>query len=165
VNPMAAQEADVGGVSEAPWNDLIAASAREVFEIMVGSKLGPADASRQGQGGVTAMLGFAGKPCGVFTVRCPWAAAAAVAGRMLGVSPDELPTEQVCDAVGEICNMVAGSLKSRLNDAGAGCLMTTPSVIRGVDYEVRCLACDRCFGLIMEFEGHLLAFDLELQAS
>lgn len=110
------------------------------------------------------MLGFAGATSGVFSVRCPWDAAAAIAARMLGSAPEELQPEQVCDALGEICNMVAGSVKSRLKDAGAGCMMSIPTVVRGVDYQVRCLACDRCFSIVMEFDGKSVVFHLELQS-
>ncbi|MFZ0706008.1 MAG: chemotaxis protein CheX [Candidatus Korobacteraceae bacterium] len=146
------------------WTRLIVEAAQEVFELMVAVKLTPASADRQRGAGVTAMLGFAGAPTGVFSVRCSWDAAADIAARMLGSSPQELASEQVGDALGEICNMVAGSVKTRLPDAGAGCMMSTPTVVRGVDYEVRCLACDCCFSIVMEFDGEAVVFHLELQS-
>jgi chemotaxis protein CheX len=146
------------------WSRLMVDAAQEVFEIMVAARLTPADAADQQRAGVTAMLGFAGAPTGVFSVRCPWDAAAAIAGRMLGSGTEELDSDQVCDALGEICNMVAGSMKTRLQDSGAGCMMSTPSVVRGVDYEVRCLACDRCYTIVMAFDGQSVVFHLELQA-
>lgn len=151
-------------VPDVEWSRLMLDAAEEVFEIMVAAKLTPADAAAQQRAGVTAMLGFAGAPTGVFSVRCPWDAAAVIAGRMLGSGPEELVPDQVCDALGEICNMVAGSMKTRLPDSGAGCMMSTPSVVRGVDYEVRCLACDRGYSLVMEFDGRTVVFHLELQA-
>jgi len=146
------------------WSERIAEAAQEVFELMVGSKLAMAADRGAQHGSVTAMLGFAGTPCGVFCVRCSWSGAAAIAGRMLGTSPEELPPDQVCDALGEVCNMVAGSIKIRLGDGGSACMMSTPTVVRGVDYEVRCLACDRCFSVVMDFEGNALVFHLELQS-
>lgn len=150
--------------SAVEWNRLIVEAAQEVFEIMVAARLTPASANEQRRAGVTAMLGFAGAPCGVFSVRCPWDAAAAIAARMLGSGPEELASDQVCDALGEICNMVAGSIKTRLQNTGAGCMMSTPTVVRGVDYEVRCMACDRCFSIVMEFDGQAVSFHLELQS-
>ena len=160
----AAIQPPAGQLPVVPWESLINDAAQEVFELMVGVKLALADKSGTDHGGVTAMLGFAGEPCGVFSVRCCWDAAAAIAGRMLGSAPQDLPADQVCDALGEICNMVAGSIKTRLSDDGAGCMMSIPSVVRGVDYEVRCLACDCCFSLVMEFEGQAVVFHLELQS-
>lgn len=146
------------------WSGLIVEAAREVFEIMVAAKLTPASASEQRRAGVTAMLGFAGAPCGVFSVRCPWDAAVAIAARMLSSRPEVLAADEVCDALGEVCNMVAGSMKARLQDAGAGCMMSIPTVVRGVDYEVRCLACDCCYSIVMEFDGQSVVFHLELQS-
>ena len=151
-------------VSGVEWGRLMVEAAREVFEIMVAAKLTPASADEQHGAGVTAMLGFAGVPSGVFSVRCSWNAAVAIAARMLGASPNDLAPEQVCDAMGEICNMVAGSVKSRLQDAGAGCMMSIPTAVRGVDYEVRCLACDCCYSIIMEFDRQSIVFHLELQS-
>jgi chemotaxis protein CheX len=150
--------------SGSAWSGRIVEAAQEVFELMVGTRLTVAVAGEQHQTGITAMLGLAGAPCGVFSVRCSWEAAAMISGRMLGSKPEELSAEQVCDGLGEICNMVAGSMKSRLRDAGAGCMMSTPTVVRGVDYEVRCLACDCCFSMVMEFDGQAVAFHLELQS-
>ena len=163
-SPVSNPEAAPKGAPTA-WCDLIALAAAEVFDIMVGAKITSARCDRQKQQGVTAMLGFAGVPCGVFSVRCSWMAATAIAARMLGAEPSTLPVEQVCDAMGEICNVVAGSLKTRLSDAGAGCMISIPTVVRGVDYEVRCLACDSSFSVSMEFEGEGVLFDLELQSS
>jgi chemotaxis protein CheX len=37
----------------------------------------------------------------------------------------------VNDAIGELSNMVAGYVKSRLCDAGLPCVLTIPSVVRG----------------------------------
>jgi chemotaxis protein CheX len=154
------------GIAEAgvDWSRLIVEASQEVFEIMVAAKLTPVDAAGQRRAGITAMVGFAGAPCGVFSVRCPWDTAAAIAARMLGSGSEELAPEEVCDALGEICNMVAGSMKARLQDSGAGCMMSIPTVVRGVDYEVRCLACDRCFSIVMEFDRQSVVFHLELQS-
>ncbi len=150
--------------SQIEWSGVMAEAAREVFEIMVGAKLTLAEGEDQRHAGVTAMLGFAGAPCGVLSIRCPWDAAAAIAARMLGSTLQELSPEEVCDALGEICNMVAGSIKTRLPKAGEGCMMSIPTVVRGVDYEVRCLACNCCFSIVMEFDGQAVIFHLELQS-
>lgn len=146
------------------WKALIADAAREVFGLMVGGDITASDGSGEQTGGLTAMLGLAGAPCGVFRVRCSWAVASAIAGRMLGTAASDLPPDQVCDALGEICNMVAGSMKGRLADHGAACMMSVPSVVRGVDYEVRCLACEPSHSIVMEFDGQPVLFHLNLQS-
>lgn len=146
------------------WKALIADAANEVFGLMVGGDITARDGFGEQAGGLTAMLGLAGFPCGVFRVRCSWAAASAIAGRMLGTAGSDLPADQVCDALGEICNMVAGSMKGRLADHGAACMMSVPSVVLGVDYEVRCLACEPSHSIVMEFDGQPVLFHLNLQS-
>jgi len=56
---------------------------------------------------------------------------------MLGIEDAEVdPGEMVNDAVGELSNMVAGYVKSRLCDAGSQCTLTIPSVVRGQQLSV-----------------------------
>ena len=132
--------------------------------MMVGGEIQLAKSLSEPQpGGVTAMVGLGGSPCGVFSVRCAWEVAEVVAGRMLGAEGGGLPHEQVCDALGEICNMVAGAMKSRLPDAGAGCMMSVPTVVRGSDYHVRCLTPDGGVHVALLCERSPIFFSLELQ--
>lgn len=44
--------------------------------------------------------------------------------------------EMVNDAIGELTNMVAGYVKTRLCDQGQGCSMTPPMVVRGKDFTI-----------------------------
>jgi chemotaxis protein CheX len=48
--------------------------------------------------------------------------------------------EEVTDAAGELINMIGGSLKSRLCNAGYTCRMSSPSVLRAADMEVESTA-------------------------
>src|SRR5712672_743732 len=61
---------------------------------------------------VTAMVGLAGQLCGLLSVRCNQKAAALMTSKMLGVARDRVGPE-VADALGEVCNMVAGNFKTR----------------------------------------------------
>src|ERR1019366_7738325 len=85
------------------------AAAAEVFEMMVGVPLGPSDqATLPRVADYTAMTGLAGDLCGVLSFRCSNESAAQIAGRMLGTD-EGASAECIRDALGEICNMVAGS--------------------------------------------------------
>jgi chemotaxis protein CheX len=56
---------------------------------------------------------------------------------MLGISEQEVdPGEMVTDAIGELSNMVAGYVKSRLCNGGSPCTLTIPSVVRGQELSV-----------------------------
>ena len=52
----------------------------------------------------------------------------------------ELLDETVQDAIGEICNMLAGSWKSRVPELAADCGLSVPAVITGRDYNLHVLA-------------------------
>ncbi len=58
-----------------------------------------------------------------------------MASRMLGVDLDKVGPE-LSDALGEVCNMVAGNFKNKISGLGDGCMLSPPSVITGGDYTV-----------------------------
>src|SRR5215467_12884830 len=90
----------------AEWMGYVHASLHEVFDMMLGLKVVPSE----GPGPVpelTAIVGLAGSLCGLFCIRCSKETGKALAGKMLG--SDLGPEDQVLDALGEICNMLAGS--------------------------------------------------------
>jgi chemotaxis protein CheX len=115
-------------------------SAQEVFEMMVGTSLGSADqATLPKVADYTAMVGLAGDLCGVVSFRCASSSAHRIAGQMLGT--DEATSEEcVRDALGEICNMVAGSFKAQISDLAPQCMLSVPMVVSGKDYHLYPLA-------------------------
>jgi chemotaxis protein CheX len=87
---------------------------------------------------MTSMVGLAGSLCGLFTIRCSRATAVTLATHMMGIEPDEKAGE-VMDALGEVCNMAAGSFKSRIPGIGDTCNLSVPTTISGEDYHVHSL--------------------------
>src|ERR1019366_2988393 len=93
------------------WPPILDLAVEEVFEIMLGCRLTPAAPSEHAvHGEFTAMVGLAGSLCGVLTVRCDAETARQIAKSMLGDAADA--EQQVADALGEICNMIAGNFES-----------------------------------------------------
>ena len=109
----------------------------------------------------TAMVGMAGAICGVFTIRCSEYAASAIASKMLGISIEDASQEK-WDAMGEVCNMVAGNFKSKLAGGGENCMLSVPTVITGADYQLRSLADGETIELCLQFDDEPLWFSLEL---
>jgi len=69
---------------------------------------------------------------GCLAIRCSVPSARAIAADMLGLDgPDELSEDEVCDALGEITNMVMGSVKSRIQTETGEVMVSIPTVIRG----------------------------------
>jgi chemotaxis protein CheX len=110
---------------------------------------------------ITAVVGLAGKLCGIMSVRCSQHSAAHIASRMLGIPPEKAQSE-MSDAVGEICNMIAGNFKNKISGLGDGCMLSVPTVITGRDYDLHSMVNE---GLRLEllFEGEPMLFCLEIQ--
>ena len=58
-----------------------------------------------------------------------------MAEKMMGLAPAEVD-EMVRDAIGEVCNMVAGAWKGFDPSLASGCLLSTPTVVAGTSYEL-----------------------------
>lgn len=116
------------------------ASVREVFETMLGvqCRREPIDDGNQetiGDEFVTAVVGFGGILSGACVFRCSGVAACHIAARLAGMELDDLDGT-VKDAIGEICNMLAGSWKTKVPDLAAHCGLSVPAVIAGRDYNL-----------------------------
>ena len=122
--------------SQENWAALLEVATREVFALMLGCQLTAFEAADESISDVTAMVGLAGQLCGVLSVRCSGKAAALMTSKMLGVAVDKVGSE-VADALGEVCNMVAGNFKNKIAGLAEGCMLSPPTVITGSDYTLR----------------------------
>jgi chemotaxis protein CheX len=116
------------------WGSLLELAAREVFQMMVGGDLQP-DPDDGAVTDVTAMIGLAGQLCGLVTIQCSSAGAGQIASAMLGTEVTGID-DGALDALGEICNMIAGNFKAKISGLADGCVLSVPTVIRGSDYEL-----------------------------
>jgi chemotaxis protein CheX len=116
------------------WKTIMECAAVEVFEMMTGVRpeLNSSD-STEPKGEVTAMVGMAGALCGMTTLRCTKATASRFAALMLGQAAASDPSSSG-DALGELCNMVAGNFKSKISNLADHCMLSVPTVITGQDY-------------------------------
>jgi chemotaxis protein CheX len=146
---------------EENWQPILELAVEEVFEIMVGCRVKPAPKSaHKTNGEFTAMIGLAGSLCGVLTVGCDARTAEQLAKCMLGDTVNS--EDQVSDALGEICNMVAGNFKNKLAGMDGRCLLSVPTVISGGQYQFRSLADGDLLDVCVLFEGAPVAVRLEL---
>lgn len=157
-----AQRSRIPADASDSWAPLLELSAREVFSLMLASELSGAPEPLVEEGlNVTSMVGLAGSLCGLLSLRCSKSAAVLMASKMLGLEVDSVGDEML-DAVGEVCNMVAGNFKNKIAGMGDGCQLSVPTVITGEDYSMRALTNDRTIDIKLQFEGSLLLFSIRL---
>jgi chemotaxis protein CheX len=119
-------------VPSAAWINYMHDSLDEVFNMMLGVKVAPCEGPAVAPE-LTAIVGLAGSLCGLFIIRCSGSTGSKLAERMLGAPECD---NQVLDALGEICNMLAGSFKSRIPGIADTCMLSIPTTIAGSDYHV-----------------------------
>ena len=143
------------------WLPILRQAIREVFELMLAYSLEVPTIPPSDQGlDITAMVGLAGQLCGILTVRCSTQTAARMAARMLGTDL-ETAGEEKWDAMGEICNLVAGNFKHNIPGLGEGCMLSPPMVISGAEYSLHALIEDEIHTVLL-FEGEPLVVCLEI---
>jgi chemotaxis protein CheX len=135
-------------------------ATQEVFEIMLGCKVQCAKPSEK-TSGITAIVGLAGALCGVVTTCCEMQTAAQIAKGMLGDTAD--CDAQVVDALGEMCNMIAGNFKNKLAGTDERCMLSVPSVIRGSDYQYHALVDGISMETVVQFGNAPVAIRLQLK--
>jgi chemotaxis protein CheX len=85
---------------------------------------------------------------------------------MLGMSEQEFAengAESVNDAIGEITNMVVGSFKNGLCDAGYPCKLTIPSILRGSSFSVEPIKTSLRYVYTFDNSGHQIIADILLK--
>ncbi len=142
---------------------MLEVAAREVFELMLSCRLTVPETAAEGPVDITAMVGLAGQLCGVLSLQCSQRTAALMASKMLGIEPDQAGTE-MCDAFGEVCNMIAGNFKNKIAGLGDGCMLSVPTVITGNDYSMHPLSDTAALELRLLFEGKPLLIALQVHS-
>ena len=138
---------------EANWKSILECAAIEVFGMMAGAHLQPAaEPPDEPVGKYTAMVGMAGALCGMVTLRCDDPTAAKLASFMLGGDAASNQST-IRDALGELCNMVAGNFKSKINTLADHCMLSVPTVISGEDYVLETAEPAEGFNSVLSLEG------------
>ncbi|MDO9307855.1 MAG: chemotaxis protein CheX [Deltaproteobacteria bacterium] len=111
---------------------------------------------------ITGMVGFAGTYSGVISIHCPVELALKITSNMLGIECDEV-NDDLNDAIGEIANMLGGSVKQVLSKGGLDVKLSIPTVISGEDYTVNSLSDSDCVVIPFVVEDYKLLVGLTLK--
>ncbi len=148
-------------------------ATRDVFATMVFKDVTAADPPHPVSGTawphagprVVATVSFTGYRCGCVSIYSTLEAANAIAGGMLGIEPASV-NGQMADAIGEIANMVAGTLRTRMTATEPAWHIGIPTVTIGSDFSTTYVA--STIGRVVcpfELEGRPMAVELILHKS
>lgn len=138
----------------------------EIFETMIMMEATPGEPRNEGsqkyQCTVSGMVGLAGLFKGMIAIHTPDQVAMAITSNFLGMDVGEV-NDDVTDAIGELANMLAGTVKMALSQNGKDITLSIPSTIAGEEYSISCLHdTDR---VIMPFTLNNGQFLVELQVA
>lgn len=119
----------------------IEATIIEAFDAMMSMALEVIDDSdatkREAGNTMVAAVHFGGEVVGVMSFRLNEAFARTITAAMLGIEADEIKRiEEIFDVIGELTTIVAGNLKTEFLDVGLSCVISTPSITSGSDFEI-----------------------------
>lgn len=133
--------------------DKLVEAAQEIFSsmVMLEINLDKIDEGAENlllQKGISGVIGFAGTHKGLLAIHLPEKTAIGVTSSFLGLEVASIDAD-VEDAVGELANMLGGSVKSILSEKGRDIELSLPSTVKGDDYS---------FQVNKNAVKHLLAF-------
>jgi CheY-specific phosphatase CheX len=138
----------MSGINDLDLKDFVTKTLTDVFNTMLSMDIKQMDGCVEkidGGNQIVGSVGFAGKVMGNVNILVSSDFAHFITAKMLGMETDEIEREEdVFDAIGELCNMVGGDVKSRLCDDGFKCKLSIPSVTMGNDLKIESMGWDRC---------------------
>lgn len=148
--------------SQTEWVDLLREVTFEAFSTMVGVTVRvPIDSEAMILAEVTGMVGIAGQMRAIFSMRCSQKAATLLSSQMLGVSLQEAEAQKT-DAVGEMCNIIAGSFKAKIG-RGENCSLSIPMILAGTNFQIHSTGRTWSLGFPLYYEGESIWIALDVK--
>ena len=145
----------------------IVESTNELFETMLSMdvELSTSEEHPAFEGArITGSLSFAGQLMGSIAITVSDEFSKEMTASMLGMEIDEIEGEgEINDVILEVCNIIGGNLKSNFNDAGMDCVISTPSITIGMDFNIESMNMDRCEGYTFISQGHKIFIEIALK--
>jgi chemotaxis protein CheX len=145
----------------------VTAVTKDVFDTMVSMEISvtPSDDQPRWEGSrIVGSVGFAGDVMGAINLHVGEEFARLITAGMLGMEPEEVTDEsEVHDVVGELGNMIAGDIKSRLCDAGLACELSIPSTTSGRDFKIESMGWNRLERFKLQSDSHVAWVDLSIK--
>jgi chemotaxis protein CheX len=117
-------------------NNVLLESASEVFETMIFMDMDQCFDTEEKitEDSLVSSITFKGDLNGCLTICCNTDCAKSIGRNMLGMDPEEnISREDINDALGEVANMVMGSIKTKIQENTANISVSIPMVVSGKD--------------------------------
>ena len=163
------QNVDIDKVDALDYKARIEDAMIEVFDTMISLDLKPTDSiSVDSLGSLRNMASvcFGGDATGIVNIQVSDEFSRIMAASMLGMESDEIEgLEEIVDLLGELSNIVGGSLKSALTDTGLACALSTPSFTTGTDFEIELLNLERYERFAFKCDIHTIFVEMGIKIS
>ena len=140
-------------------------ATQEIFSSMIMLEVTPGEPFHRNkamiQDSISGIIGLAGNIKGLLAIHLSRKAALAVTTAFLGMDVEEID-EDVCDAIGELANMLGGSVKTALDPKGSEIKLSMPSAVYGEEYCIDCIADADEITVPFEFEGNTFMVELQI---
>ncbi len=114
-------------------------STKEIFTTMIPMELKEEDPFYQKENMIStdimSLVSFTGEHSGIVAIFCSKDIAIKITSNMLGIESTEF-NQDTKDAIGEVTNMIAGSLKNRVLEKFGAMQLSVPIVIAGADVTI-----------------------------
>jgi len=152
-------------------NDIIKAvsgSVVELFDTMLSMEITAVEEAPEAlddnQITLVGFVSLAGKVNGSVNIRVSQVMAREMAAGMLGMEIEEIESdEEVKDVLREVCNIVAGGLKSNFCDAGLACQISTPSITTGNNFQIQTLHMERYDKFVFVYGAETICVEVALK--
>lgn len=113
------------------------------------------------KGDISGIIGLAGEATGSVALTFPENLARRIYANLVGEEASGL-TEEVCDAIGELANMVAGGAKAELSQQGCNFQIAIPTIVVGEGHTIDHRGQGPCLVVPFTLDGEVFWLEVSL---
>ncbi len=140
-------------------------STREIFSSMIMLEVAAGEPYKNKKSvqinSISGIIGLAGNIKALLAIHLPTDTALAVTTAFLGLDVEEI-NEDVRDAIGELANMLGGSVKTALDPKGSEIILSLPTAVSGEEYSIDTLADAEEIMVPFQLEGKTFTVELQI---